>query len=308
MEASTEQRLSDLEAKLDQISGQLQWLVDAQRPFIELTGELGPIANEIMNTGIDQCAHLEERGYFAFARELKYFVDRLVEDYHPSDLHELADNAANILDTIKSITRPSVMAAVRDAVSAFDESSKLTPVGVFGAYRMIRKDKNVQRGLAFALDVVGRIGRAVARAPRFSRADVRALPSPVHPPVKRVTAPSQSSHHVPSTLSSSSPSSPTSPTNALAVDPNVFIQDSEWSRELGQERANSLGLAQLSDEQWALVESVRAEYKKSGSTPNIRKMTAVSGLTTREIYGLFPKAPGLTVASIACVPKPVGCL
>ena len=87
-----------------------------------------------------------------------------------------------------------------------------------------------------------------------------------------------------------------------------MLPDDQWTRELASERAESLGVADLSEVHWKLVECVRLEYVNVGKTPNIRKLTHISGLTTREIYTLFPKAPGLTVACIACVPKPVGCL
>ena len=298
--ASTEERLASLEAKLDRISGQLQVLVDAKRPFADFTQDLGPIATEVLRTGIDQCAHLEERGYFDFGRELKYLIDRLVEDYDPRDLHDLADNAANILDTVRTVTQPQVMAAVRDAAEAFDDSHR-EPVGLFGAYRVIKKDKNVQRGLAFALDALGRVGRAVSRAPRMSRSDQAVLAKAAARPALAPSTPVRKS---------SPPSAPTvvAESPGASTDADRFVPDSEWNRELARERALSRGLADLSDAQFELVECARDAHGKTGATPNIRKITHLSGKSTREIYALFPKAPGLTIAYIAGVPKPVGCL
>jgi len=305
MQTPQEERLAAVEEKLDRISGQLQTLLDAQRPFAELAAEMGPIASEVMSTSVDQLAHLEERGYFAFAREIKYLLERIVEDYHPGDLHELADNAANILDTVKAATQPSVMAALRDAVEAFEDPRRLKPLGVFGAYRKIRKDKNVQRGLAFALDLLGRVGRATARAPRMSR-NGTALPSATSRP--RLSPPARSSSKNGAPAKSSPPVVASSNGAPATPDLHTFVPDDEWSRELAVSRAEMLGIVELSEEHWKLVECVRLEYTKAGSTPNIRKITHISGLTTREVYTLFPKAPGLTVACIACVPKPVGCL
>jgi tRNA 2-thiouridine synthesizing protein E len=295
--STQEQRLAAVEEKLNDISAQLQTIIDAQRPFVEMTGELGPIASEVLKTSIEQCAHLEERGYFAFAHELKYFVDRIVEDYDPRDLHDLANNAANILDTARSLTQPSVMAMARDVAEAFHEHRTLKPVGILGAYRTIKKDKNVQRGIAFALDLLGRVGRAAARAPRLSRAELRELPESTAPVMKRPAA--KTTTAPPTTVS------PAATTEALD---DEVVSSEIWCREVGAERAAALGLPQLSDDQWKLVECVRVEWTKGGTTPNIRKITHLSGFSTREIYSLFPTAPGLTIAKIAGVPKPAGCL
>ena len=40
----------------------------------------------------------------------------------------------------------------------------------------------------------------------------------------------------------------------------------------------------------------------TGSSPGIRRLTAISGLSTREIYALFPRALGETCALVACLP------
>lgn len=289
-------RLAAVESKLDEISAQLRILVDNQRPIVELANEMGPIANEVMSAGIDQLSNMEERGYFALMNELKYLLERVVDDYTPSDLHELADNAANILDTVKTVTQPAVMAVVRDAADAFTDQRTLTPMTPFRAYRAIKKDKNIQRGLAFTLDVLGRVGRAVSRAPRLSRAGRRLLPSSVPSPTARAK---------PVAAKSARGDKP----KALATgEQPTFIPDGEWNRDTATQIAAELGVPELSDAHWQLIEFVRDEYNRSGATPNIRKTTNLTGVATRQVYTLFPKAPGKTMARIAGVPKPVGCL
>ena len=41
---------------------------------------------------------------------------------------------------------------------------------------------------------------------------------------------------------------------------------------------------------------------------NIRRITTGSGIPTKELYSLFPRAPAKTVARLAGVHKPVGCI
>lgn len=289
---TTDERIDALEAKLDLISTQLQVLVDAQRPLVELREEAGAMAGDVLKASVDQLAFLEERGYFAFMRELKYLVDRVVEDYDPADLHEFADNTANILDTVRTLTQPSVMAVARDVAETFSDSDRREPVGMFGLMRALNRDKNVQRGVAFGLDLLGRLGRAVARAPRMSRKRL----GPVD--------------HVPQRAPvSAAPAAPKArPSNDDVLDEGRFVPEGEWSEATAAATANALGLPDLTKGHMCVVETVRAEYVKSGSTPNIRKITTICGLSTREVYGLFPVAPAKTIARIAGVPKPVGCL
>lgn len=52
----------------------------------------------------------------------------------------------------------------------------------------------------------------------------------------------------------------------------------------------------------------RNDYLEHGASPNIRRVTTISDVTTKELYQLFPKAPGMTLARVAGIPKPVGCI
>lgn len=82
---------------------------------------------------------------------------------------------------------------------------------------------------------------------------------------------------------------------------------SEWTREL----AVTLAAAQdvtLGDAHWKVVEFARADFEAHGFSPNVRRITMGTGLSSRELYALFPHSPARTVARIAGIPKPVGCI
>lgn len=296
-EEQLEARLSKLENQLDKISGQLDQIIEAKRPFTEMKAELGPIAHEVMNASIKQLADLDERGYFAFAYEIRYLLDRLVEDYDPDDLHEFADNSANILDTIRTLTQPSVMSVARDAAAIFEDAKSGEPIGALGAWKRIRQERDIQRGIGFALDLLGSIGRGIARAPRHSRA----LESGYAKPTSSVSRPTPSTKKI--TRDASAPAAPVK-LNAESV----FLPDEEWNEDVAKSIAAELGVGELRDAHFELINFVRADYKETGMTPNIRRITTQTGVATRDVYQLFPKAPGLTIARVAGVPKPVGCL
>lgn len=96
--------------------------------------------------------------------------------------------------------------------------------------------------------------------------------------------------------------------DGVAFTPEGFLVDAAaWNRELAELLATSIGVA-LTDQHWKLIEFARDEYDKTGASPNIRRLTQGSGISTKEIYAMFPKAPGKCTALIAGLPKPVGCI
>jgi len=66
--------------------------------------------------------------------------------------------------------------------------------------------------------------------------------------------------------------------------------------------------AELSPAQQRVIDAARAEFQSRGVSPNIRRLTVVARVSTRELYDLFPRAPARTVAQLAGIPRPVGCL
>ena len=85
------------------------------------------------------------------------------------------------------------------------------------------------------------------------------------------------------------------------VDPKV------WTRELALKIAAVEGVT-LAPPHWKVVDFARTDFAATGASPNIRRLTQSTGLSTKELYALFPKAPARTTARIAGLPKPAGCI
>lgn len=64
----------------------------------------------------------------------------------------------------------------------------------------------------------------------------------------------------------------------------------------------------MDEARWAVVRFARADFEATKTSPNIRRLTQGTNLATRDLYALFPKAPARTVAKIAGIPKPAGCI
>ena len=95
----------------------------------------------------------------------------------------------------------------------------------------------------------------------------------------------------------------------VEVDAEGFLQQpQQWSAEIGSAIAESLGLAPLTDRHWQVIRFMRDRYLNTGQAPSIRTLGKESGVSTKELYQLFPKGPAKLAAKIGGIPKPHGCI
>lgn len=84
---------------------------------------------------------------------------------------------------------------------------------------------------------------------------------------------------------------------------------SEWTKDIAVEMAKEEGLAELTSAHWKVVDFARAKASETGgAAPTLRTITTHAGVTTKELFTLFPKGPAKKVAKIAGLGKPEGCV
>ncbi len=109
------------------------------------------------------------------------------------------------------------------------------------------------------------------------------------------------------------PPSPSEREIATFLDGVAFNKDghladpAQWTRELALNIAAAEGIS-LDEKRWKIIETARADYEAHGASPNVRRITMATGIATRDLYTMFPRAPARTVAKIAGIPKPAGCI
>ena len=81
----------------------------------------------------------------------------------------------------------------------------------------------------------------------------------------------------------------------------------EWDEALATALAAQIGL-DLSEEHLRVIRFLREDYRAQGETPTLRRVTAVGGFPTKQLFELFPKKPAKKMAYIAGLPKPRGCV
>lgn len=273
------ERLDDLAAKVDRLAAR-------QRASEELIADMTPIAREVMSAAIARLDALERDGYLAFAAETAGIARRVIEGFSPDDVRQLGDSIVGMLETVRAVTRPDVLAA--------------KPIGMLGVARAARND-DVRKGLGVVMEMVRRIGEragAESTAPTLdAKARLAAVigprrPRPQLPAPRRPPAPPP-----PVVAAAAGCATPAPPSSA----------DPDWTRDRADALARGQGLT-LTDAHWAIIDAARTDFAATQVSPNIRRLTQVAGITTKDLYALFPKAPGRAIAAIAGLPKPAGCL
>lgn len=289
---NAEERLQALEDKVDRLTRLVESQLAWQGKLAEFVEEMSPVARAMMDTGVQELAEWERRGAFTFAHDLAEAVGRAVDSYEPGSLPELADSFGELLIVARLLTQTRLLAAAQDVAEEFGQAGS-EPVEVLGATRRIETEKDIQRGMALALDLFGTLGRSVSRAPRLRASRVAPVASRPRP-VGRM----------PQARGSEGPGAMPEATGEELS----FVPDDRWSREWAAGLAESVGLGAITEEMWRIVEFSRHDYKTTQKAPNIRRITRALDLSTRDIYALFPSAPGPTISKLAGVPKPAGCL
>lgn len=87
-----------------------------------------------------------------------------------------------------------------------------------------------------------------------------------------------------------------------------LVNPADWTRDMAVELAKEEGIANLTEAHWKVIDFSRQSAGSTGSSPTLRAITNGSGVSTKELFTLFPKGPAKKVAKIAGLGKPEGCV
>lgn len=305
------ERVAALEAKIDRLQDQLALLLERQHRQQELVEELGPISREMMGVMTQRLADLEQRGYFEFGSGVLGVLDKVVTSYNGEELEELGESVVGILDTVKSLTQPEILRMAHEASAALREADDEAPMGPYGVFKAASNDKDVRRGMAVMVSLLRHLGKG---AKTMSNKDRLKAVGPKRPPRgPRISSGAPAATSRPSApVAAPAPAAPAAAgfeVDGVAFTGDGFLADPDaWTPEIAQSIATRLGVGQLGDEHWKVIEFSRGVFKESGASPNVRKISRGSGVGVRDLYALFPEKPGVMSAQVAGIPKPKGCI
>jgi len=97
--------------------------------------------------------------------------------------------------------------------------------------------------------------------------------------------------------------------NVEVNEEGFMTNPTQWTKEIAVEVAKEEGIAELTPAHWKVIDYARLKAAESGgAAPALRTITSNAGVTTKELFALFPKGPAKKVAKIAGLGKPEGCV
>jgi len=91
-------------------------------------------------------------------------------------------------------------------------------------------------------------------------------------------------------------------------DEGFMLNPDQWTPEIAVELARRAGIDPLTDKHWEVIDFCRRDAAEKGEPPGVRRITKQTGVSTKEMYQLFPKGPGILAARISGLTKPKGCI
>lgn len=95
----------------------------------------------------------------------------------------------------------------------------------------------------------------------------------------------------------------------VEVDAEGFMTNpNEWTKEIAIALAKEEGIENLTEAHWKIIDYCRQTAAASGKAPTLRNITMGAGISTKDLFALFPKGPAKKVARISGLGKPEGCV
>ena len=91
-------------------------------------------------------------------------------------------------------------------------------------------------------------------------------------------------------------------------DEGFMTNPAQWNKTIAVEIAKEEGIPELTDAHWKVIEFARKDAGASGKAPTLRRITNEAGVSTKELFALFPKGPAKKVARVSGLGKPEGCV
>ena len=95
---------------------------------------------------------------------------------------------------------------------------------------------------------------------------------------------------------------------AIEFDEDGFLLNhADWSKDIALALAEREGI-ELNEQHWQVIEFARDEFESEGEAPTLRGIIQSTGISTKEMYSLFPGGPAKMASKIAGLGKPTGCI
>lgn len=127
-------------------------IMDTFESVMDLTKDIGPIANEVIIDVSKKLGEFEDKGYFAFFKEAMGILDNIIKGFSPEEVRQLADNIVTILGTFQKITQPEMMNSVNNAVKIYSsiQTDNIPEYSMWKAFKEMRSPE-MKKGMGFMI-------------------------------------------------------------------------------------------------------------------------------------------------------------
>lgn len=145
-------------------------LVVALEAGVSLVDDVSALGTDAMMSAVHRLDELEKRGYFRFAGAAVGVADKVVTNFTEDDVEQLGENIVLILNVVKELTQPEIMAIVYRMIAAVERQREVMeqepekPPSLFAIARKANAPE-VRRGLSRALDTLSAVSEVDAALP-----------------------------------------------------------------------------------------------------------------------------------------------
>ena len=162
---------ADLLRRLVRVAPVLERGLTYLEMFSELFNDMMPLTEHAVDVATDRLVNLDQKGYFSFAKSGLHVVDRVVTGFSEEDVEALGDNVVLILETVKEMTQPEVMAVLYRMIEAIqrqqqhmNEEPEKAP-SLFALAKKLR-DPEIRKGMGRALNTLRAVSEVETGPPR----------------------------------------------------------------------------------------------------------------------------------------------
>jgi len=154
--------LTDLVITMLKNIGNFKTVMNLFEMVFDLSKEITPIANEAIIDFTKQLNVYDQKGYFAFFKEIGPIFDNIVTGFTPEDLRQLANSIVSILSIIKEMTQPEVLSTMENAVKAFN-SMETESVPSYSIWRVMREmnSPEMKKALGYGITFMKNVSKDV---------------------------------------------------------------------------------------------------------------------------------------------------
>lgn len=102
-------------------------MLESTKDFLK---DFAPISKELITDLMNKLDELDQKRFFIFLNELSKISEKLVSSLSIEDLKNLNDNIVNIVQTVKNLTQPEMLAALNSTLEVYKNFEMETPAKV----------------------------------------------------------------------------------------------------------------------------------------------------------------------------------